>query len=431
MASLFGAFWFPGPLAWMAGLVYIVYDSVLLIVVVSAARRELETPGQPPRLSWPERQTVAVLICARNERRVLPDCLRSVREQDDPPEEILVVDDGSTDDSLAWLKGEYAIAAFDGRTASAQWPALRVLGKEATGKAVSLNEGLVHLGADIVITLDADTVMEPGALRAIRRAFTADMSLAAAGGILTPRCDRSLMGRFLEFHQQFEYLRGFVGRLAWCHYGCLVLVSGAFAAYRREVLQSLGGFHPWSLVEDYDLIHRLYRVAARRGVSWKVKVLGDARAVTDAPSKIGVFLRQRRRWFAGFLETLFDNRNMVGRRDYGAVGRIMLPVKTMDTLQPVYGLAAFMLLGPLLIFKPEWRCTILAVLAAKVMFDLVFHRWALSIYLKWRGEPWSWRKWRVSLAATLLEPFAFQVLRHFGAVLGWIAFLLGGADWKR
>ncbi len=102
-------------------------------------------------------------------------------------------------------------------------------------------------------------------------------------------------------------------------------------------MRAVGGFDTDCLVEDYELIHRLHRHAQANGLPWTVRVLGDAQAHTDAPSSTGAFLRQRRRWFGGFLQTQFWYRAMVGDRRYGWLGVAMLPVKAIDTLQPLYG----------------------------------------------------------------------------------------------
>ncbi|MFX7764013.1 glycosyltransferase family 2 protein, partial [Acinetobacter baumannii] len=88
---------------------------------------------------------------------------------------------------------------------------------------------------------------------------------------------------------------------AWMQERGLLLISGAFAAFRREAVVRVGGFDPDCLVEDYELIHRLYRHSADHDLGWTIRVIGGATARTDAPASPMAFLRQRRRWFGGFL----------------------------------------------------------------------------------------------------------------------------------
>jgi hypothetical protein len=141
------------------------------------------------------------------------------------------------------------------------------------------------------------------------------------------------------------------------------------------------------------------------------------------------FLRQRRRWFGGFLQTQHWNRDMVGNARYGHLGTAMLPVKALDTLQPVYGLIAFAILiafiatGRYMLALP-----ILAVMIAKIIVDLSFHLWSLHIYKRWTGQQ-DGLALAPAILASIAEPFCFQLLRHAGAVWGWVAFLTGRGNW--
>jgi cellulose synthase/poly-beta-1,6-N-acetylglucosamine synthase-like glycosyltransferase len=211
----------------------------------------------------------------------------------------------------------------------------------------------------------------------------------------------------------------------------LLLVSGAFAGFRRRALVDVGGFDPACLVEDYELIHRMRRHAVEQGLDWRFRVLGQAQARTEAPGSVGAFLRQRRRWFGGFLQTQYWYRAMVGDARHGRLGTLMLPVKAIDTLQPLYGLTAFALL---VFYAATGRVDIVApvaaVIGAKIAIDLLFHLWSVHLYRRWvddaRRASLGW-----ALVAALVEPFTFQLLRHTGAALGWVSFLTGQRHWGR
>jgi len=432
--SLYAGFAFRGVAAWLVGLIYIAYDSLLLLFMVGSSRAavrrqrlavERPLPADAPRVS--------VLVCARNERLVLPGCLDALRAQTDPADEIIVLDDGSTDSMLDWLVREYALT-FEpvGDAAlgtSPRWPALRVLSKRNTGKADSLNLGWKMAAGEIVMTLDADTTIEPGALRAVRRAFAQDASLGIVGGVLTPVCQRTRAAGFFQFFQTFEYARGFLWRLTWMQYDMLLLISGAFAAYRKAVLVEAGGFDISSWVEDYELTHRIYRDAYDRGVRVRVATLSDARGTTDAPAAVATFLNQRRRWFAGFIATHFKYHDMVGNGRYGPVGRYMMCLKTLDLLLPIYALSAAVVLVVILAARHYLDPFIVKLIVAKILFDLVLHAYAIVLYQRWLGIPLTRKLWLQSLGATLSEPFVFQILRQLGAVFGWLAFLRRRIDW--
>ena len=299
------------------------------------------------------------------------------------------------------------------------------------GKAVALNAAILCIDTETVLTVDGDTLLDGGAIAAVRRAFSAEPALVAATGVITPVCSRTLTGRCFQWFQTYEYIRNFLSRYAWMRVDGLLLISGAFAGFRLDAVRAVGGFDTDCLVEDYELIHRLHRHAQAHGLPWKVRVLGDAQAHTDAPSGVMPFLRQRRRWFGGFLQTQYWYRSMVGDRRYGWLGTLMLPVKAIDTLQPLYGLAAFFLLltylvrGDLGVLAP-----VAGVIGAKIVLDLLFHLWSVHLYRRWIGQRSEANMAQAFLAA-IVEPFTFQILRHTGAAWGWWTFLTGQGTWGR
>jgi cellulose synthase/poly-beta-1,6-N-acetylglucosamine synthase-like glycosyltransferase len=265
----------------------------------------------------------------------------------------------------------------------------------------------------------------------MRQAFMQEASLAAATGILTPVCASTLSGRLFRWFQTYEYVRNFLSRFAWMQAHGLLLISGAFAGFRRAPLLAVGGFDPECLVEDYEVIHRLHRWSVDHGLGWTVRVLGAAHARTDAPGTIPAFLRQRRRWFAGFLQTQYWNRDMTGNARFGQLGTIMLPVKAVDTLQPVYGLIAVgLLIASVATSHTNLAMSILNVIGAKIGIDLLFHLWSLHLYRRWTGDKDSTHIGLAVLAA-IAEPFSFQILRHLGASLGWVMLLTRNTSWGR
>jgi len=417
-------------LAWTAGLIYLGYDTCLLSGMVLLSRAALRDRAKGEKGKETEaRPTLTVLVPARNESAILPLCLNALLSQEEPAEEIWVVDDGSADDTVAMLQGRYGMVMAGELGQSSAHPALRLWQKPSTGKARSLNAILPECAGEVIVTVDADTFLAAGSLAAFRDAFARDQKLAAACGILRPRCHGGRMARYFEFFQQFEYLRAFLWRLAWSRLNALVLVSGAFAAYRRDVLQKLGGFDAGSWVEDYELLYRLHRRSGEDGAQWRVQVVEAARAETDAPSAARQFLRQRARWFGGFLGTLFTNRDMVGQPKYGGMGKVLLPVKTIDTLLPVFAATAQLSLIYLIIRGGFLNAFLIGAIVAKLLFDLVMHVTAMRLYGRWLGIPVTGRWMLASLAASTLEPFCFQPLRYTGALLGWVSFARNRFTW--
>jgi hypothetical protein len=120
---------------------------------------------------------------------------------------------------------------------------------------------------------------------------------------------------------------------------------------------------------------------------------------------------------------------MTGDRRYGAVGWLMLPIKAIDTVQPIYGLTAFaLLLGFLLTGEFTAFGPALAIIVGKILIDLAFHLWSVYLYRRWTHNTTS-SGFGMALLAAITEPFTFQLLRHTGATLGWFQFLLGRKTW--
>ncbi|RDK02127.1 glycosyltransferase family 2 protein [Paraburkholderia lacunae] len=427
------AFFLQGVVAWSTGIAYVVYDT-LLLAFVTLKTLPLMRPPPPLEPDYDSRDlpSMGVIVASHNEAAVLPLTLAALLRQTYGPAQIVIADDGSTDNTRALLTERFGLtAAAEGvlSAPSSLYPNLYWLRVPHAGKARALNAAITVMTTDTVMTVDADTLLDDDATYAMRAAFASEPKLVAAAGILTPVCGKSVSGRVFQWFQSYEYMRNFIARFAWMRAESLLLISGAFASFRRDALIDVGGFDPQCLVEDYELIHRLRRYSVDHGLSWDVRVVGDAHAHTDAPGNLSSFLRQRRRWFAGFLQTQYWNRDMTGNPRYGTLGMLMLPVKAVDTMQPIYGLTAFSLLlafgfgghGAIVV-------SIFSVIGLKTAIDLAFYLWCIHLYRRWTGARTGSSLWMAVLAA-IAEPFTFQLVRHVGALLGWLHFLRGGRSW--
>lgn len=426
IVAIVAAFRGEGLLAFAVGVASIVYDFTQLFFVAVQARKLFKAAPPPPP---PPPLTLSVIVAAYDEARALPGTLDALLAQTSPADQIVIADDGSQDSTAAVLAARYGLTpprlgeiATIGRMSWLRLP--------HRGKARTLNAALERVTGEIMLTVDADTLLAPDALAQIRRAF-ADPALIVGGGVLEPRCRGGAMGAVLQTFQRYEYVRNFLARFAWSQFDCLLLISGAFAAFRTSAVRAVGGFDPTSLVEDYELIHRLHRAAREAGVPGKVEIVGAAFATTDAPATVPAFLRQRRRWFAGFLQTQYWNRDMIGSPRYGALGLAMLPVKCLDAAQPFYGLAGFVLLvgfaatGRWEAFAPATGATL-----AKIAIDLANMAYGLEAHRRWTGGR-APRRLGLGLLCVLVEPFTFQPLRYLGAARGWASLLAGDLRWGR
>jgi len=425
-SSLFG---------WSVGLAYIGYDTFLLaFTAVQLWPLRQSMRATPPPSAQTSYARLGAIVAAHNEAPSLQITIDTLAGQDLPPEVILLADDGSTDDSAQVLRVAYGLeqpAIGQMSAPSPVLPALRWLRLPHGGKARALNAAIPQLDTELLLTVDADTLLAPGALRAMRDAFAAEPELVAATGVLVPICGTRPVERLFQWFQRYEYVRNFLSRFAWMQQDGLLLISGAFAGFRRQAVITVGGFDADCMVEDYELIHRMHRHAHETGIDWRVRVVGRAIASTDAPASPMAFMRQRRRWFGGFLQTQHWNRDMVGNPAFGMLGTRMLVVKALDTAQPIFGLVAFGILVSLLVRGHlPLVGAIAAVMLGKVAIDLTFHLWSIALYRRWTGQG-DGLGLGPALVASFFEPFTFQLLRHAGACWGWIAFLSGGGGWGK
>ena len=358
----------PGALFWTtAG--YFSYElgvNVLLVVAawfgLRARRKKPETTGERPALT--------VLIAAHNERSCIFDTLRSVFAQEGVDLRVVVASDGSTDGM------NEALAEWQRDSGETR---LTLLALPKLGKGGVLNLGLAEVRTPVCATLDADTRLAPGALAALAGVFR-DERVTAAGGFVYVR--NAATGPWVVRYQYWEYVKNFMWRIGLAHLGVCLQVSGAFGAYRTRTLRELGGFSGASLVEDYEVIYRMHERLRLARTEYRVEVVPEAVAFTDSPDTVPSFLHQRTRWFAGFLQTLWEYRRLVGDRRMGAVGWLMLPIKCVDAVLPLWGsLSLAILLAATVGGSAHWQRAGLA---------LFFGRWGVDLLLS--VVMWNWHR---------------------------------------
>ncbi|WP_148881934.1 glycosyltransferase [Thermococcus aciditolerans] len=219
---------------------------------------------------------VSILIPAYNEGEHVLKAVRSALAQDYPDFEVIVVDDGSEDNT-------FEVAS------SVKSPMLKVYRMEHGGKARALNFGLSKASGEVIVTTDADSYLEPDAVKELVRRFHSDEVLGVGGQV------RVAGGSFLEMAQDTEHLRIAMFRRAK-ELDDLSLAPGPIAAFRREAIERIGGFVE-DIVEDYATTKAVKEFG-------KVVYAPRARVWTKMPKSLAVLWRQRKRWFLGDLKNL-------------------------------------------------------------------------------------------------------------------------------
>lgn len=449
---ILGANQFDNILAWSIGLLYISYDTWLLCYIAWKTAKidkqkinNTSSKKNPVNIKGCNNDTldIAVLIPVYNESTSVVNTIEHLLKQSKTPQKIIIINDGSTDDTLDVLDKKYNLKCSSADISiynyminarklykSKNHSNLYLFNKRNSGKAGSLNQVIHGIDCDIIITVDADTLLEHNAIQEAFNAFHEDPTLVATCGVLKPVTHGGLRARLFGIFQYFEYLRAYLSRAAWSQSNALLLVSGAFAAYNRSALIAVGGYDNKSLVEDYELIHRMHGYACENGLDWRIDVIKNARATTDAPTTTSAFINQRKRWFSGFLRTQYKYRHMIGAAQYNTVGKLMLPIKTVDTLQPIFGLVALFLFWRFLITGADVSIFVLLVIAIKLAVDYCFHIWSLYKYHSWLGQSVPHHLWSQATLCCLADPFIFQPIRHLSALIGWMMVLNTNVHWE-
>jgi cellulose synthase/poly-beta-1,6-N-acetylglucosamine synthase-like glycosyltransferase/peptidoglycan/xylan/chitin deacetylase (PgdA/CDA1 family) len=248
--------------------------------------------------------SVSVVVPAYNEAVVIARTVRSLAASDYPDFDVVVVDDGSSDGTAEIVEG-------------LGLPRVRVVSQPNAGKAAALNTGIRQTSGEIVVMVDADTIFEPETLRRLVQAF-ADPAVGAVSGNTKVGNRSTMLGRW----QHIEYVIGFnLDRRMYEILQCTPTVPGAVGAFRREVLESVGGVSGATLAEDTDLTLAI----GRRGC--RVVYAEHARAWTEAPASLSGLWRQRYRWSFGTMQAVWKHKGALLSRDprERRVGRLALP----------------------------------------------------------------------------------------------------------
>jgi poly-beta-1,6 N-acetyl-D-glucosamine synthase len=270
-------------------LLFVRYFSLLWFAYLGHAERNLAPPREQAELP-----PVSILIPAYNEGRVLAEALRSLDHLEYPDFEVLVVDDGSADDTLE------VAAAWEGRRGPGRF---RVISQSNGGKAAALNTGIHHSRHPFLFCMDADSRLEPQALRVAVRHMS-DPSVGAVAGNVKVR-NRT---NWLASLQALEYIEGLnLPRRAQGFVAAVNIVPGPVGLFRREALEEVGDYDTDTFAEDADLTLKMM------AAGWKVVYEDRAVAWTDAPERWIDLAQQRYRWTRGILQTLRKRKAILAR----------------------------------------------------------------------------------------------------------------------
>lgn len=292
--------------------------------------------------------SIGFLVPAYNEETLIVETLQTYLSLPQVNKEIIVVNDGSHDQTMKLLQVMFQLRRIDHPSGnlfqSLTRPELKVVDASRMGKAHALNYGLQFTNYDLICTMDADTIPTVIGVETCLHAFKVNPQLVAAGGVIqilngteiknnTPEGNR--VHDWMTAFQRIEYLRTFVcERLGWSFLGSTLLISGAFCMIKKEAVLKIGGFCPKSITEDFELIVRLRNLL--KGTKNQFKIFPVTTCYTQAPRNLRHLSKQRIRWQMGLIQTLLQNTSLFFHPRHGLLGLIAIPYFwIVEVLSPV------------------------------------------------------------------------------------------------
>lgn len=373
-----------------------------------------------------------------------------------PEFQVIVVNDGSTDVTLAKLIEAFKLKPSQrvfrkalphqevrGIYESLHQPNLVVVDKGNGGKADALNCGVNLARFPLVCCMDGDSLIENDALLRVVRPFMDRPNVVAAGGVIRPvnGCLVTRMGirgiylpkSWLARFQVMEYLRSFLyGRVGLASEKMIFVLSGAFAVFRRDILLASGGFETGTVGEDFEMVVRIFRTMRDTKQPYQVAMVPDPICWTEVPEDLRTLGRQRNRWHRGLLETLWKHRGMLFNPRYGRVGLVSMPFfLVFEALAPLVEVGGYLMvlyfwlthsLNPVFAVLFLWAAVLLGLLNSMVAIVLEVqanHRYqGLSTLAK-------------LLLTAVLENVGYRQLTVWWRLRGTFDFLRGKRTWGR
>lgn len=260
---------------------------------------------------------VSIIVPAFNEEVTGAKTVENLLLSNYPNFEIIFVDDGSKDNTYEIVK-----QAFENE------PRVRIFTKPNGGKAQALNFGISHASGEIMVCIDADTILHPEAISRLIAPFTNEDVAAVAGNVKVGNKINTLTRwQAIEYttSQNFD-------RLAFDYLNCITVIPGAIGAFRGEALVEVGGFKTDTLAEDCDLTLRLLRAG------YRVRTCNDALSYTEAPETLDMFIKQRFRWSFGIMQSFWKHRHLIFNHRIPNFGWIVLPhLLLFQMILPLFG----------------------------------------------------------------------------------------------
>ncbi len=405
--------------------------------------------------------SVSILAPAFNEAKNVVDNVRSLMSLNYVNLEIIIINDGSQDDTLQKLIEnyhlkpvkfaiDYKLGCNEIRTVykseNKAFQKLIVIDKVNGGKADALNAGINVSSSELIISIDVDCIIESDAVLKMVKPFIeqTDKKVIASGGVIrvANNCDVGtgklnlvrFPNKLIAGFQVLEYSRAFIlGRMAWSKINGLLLISGAFGMFDKELVIQVGGYNPRTVGEDMELVVRMRRhMHDRKLGKYIVSFIPDPLCWTEVPDSMKVLGRQRDRWTRGTMQTLFIHKKLFLNPKYKLLGLVSYPYWFFfEWLAPIVELCGLIYFTTLVV-SGQVNWTFFLTLTAFVysfafmltLFSILYEEATFNAYK---------RKLDIlrMVSLALIEPFIYHPLVVFWSIKGNISYLRGSKGWGK
>ncbi|NDC42322.1 MAG: glycosyltransferase, partial [Chitinophagia bacterium] len=308
---------------------------------------------------------ISVIAPAFNEGVTIIQNVRSLLTLDYPKFEVIIINDGSTDDTLEKLTKEFSLVKVDYaydvkikskpirgvyKSTNDAYAKLIIVDKEnGKSKADASNAGINVASFPYFVCTDVDCILHETTLQKLIKPVMEEMetrviatgatlrlsnSCEVDGGVITKiRAPRPLLARF----QEMEYIRAFVlGKMGWSFINAVPNVSGGLGLFDKEIAVRAGGYDPMSFGEDMELLMRMNQYCKENRIEASVRYIPITLCWTEGPTTLKIFMRQRTRWGRGLIQLMVAHRKMFFNPRYGKVGMLTFPYNFFfELLAPV------------------------------------------------------------------------------------------------
>lgn len=399
---------------------------------------------------------ISIITPAYNEEKTIAETVKALLQLQYPQHEVVVVNDGSKDNTLEVLIERYKMVKtpltypmqinckrINRVYVSSEYTNLVLVDKENGGKGDALNAGINIARYLLVCSVDADSLLESDALLKVVRPFLENPNTVAVGGIvrIANGC-KVKSGQVIEVgmpknslarFQTIEYLRAFLfGRTGWDILNGMLIISGAFGLFSKAAVVECGGYRNDTVGEDMELVVRLHRIMRKKKRKYRITFIPDPVCWTEVPEKLKILSRQRNRWQRGLMDSMLLNIKMLFNPKYGTVGLFSMPFFFF-----------FEMLGPLveftgyIVFFVSWYFNIVSFafavlfLAAAIVLGIILSVGSFVL------EELSFRRYPkifhlvILFVYAVLENFGYRQLNTWWRFKGCLDHILGKRGWGK